>query len=77
MTHLDVHVELLRSGTAAHMSAICLPDVITHDQISQALPLRICILQAIKHGWWERPGNEAGGGGDTSIIIIAMEPLHS
>ena len=45
MTYLDIHVhvrvELLWLGTAAHVSAICLPDAITHDQISQALPLCI------------------------------------
>jgi len=41
------------------VSTICLPYVTARDQISQAFPLRICILYAIKYWRWERPGNEA------------------
>ena len=37
----------------------CLPDVTTHDLISQSFPLRICILQAIKYRRWGWPENEA------------------
>ena len=42
------------------VSTLCLPDVITHDQISQAFPRRIYIfiLEAIKYWQWEWPGNE-------------------
>jgi len=36
--------KLLLPGTAPRVSTICLPDVTAHDQISQAFPLRICIL---------------------------------
>jgi len=54
--------ELLQSGTVPGVSTLCLPDVTTHDQISQAFPLCICILQAIKH-WmgmaWEQGHNNA------------------
>ena len=39
------------------VSTICLSDITTCDQISQAFPLRICILQVIKEWRWERPGN--------------------
>ena len=31
----------------------------TRKQISQAFPLHICILQAIKYWRWEQPGNKA------------------
>jgi len=41
--------EVLRLGTAPCVSTICLPDVIARDQISQAFPLCICILQVIKY----------------------------
>ena len=37
------------SGTASRVSTLCLPDVTAHDQVSQAFPLCICILQAIKY----------------------------
>ena len=40
---------------------LCLPAVTTHDQIPQAFPLHICILQAIKQWRWEEHGNEATG----------------
>jgi len=40
--------ELLRLGTAPHVSILSLPDVTTHDQISRDFPFRICTLQAIK-----------------------------
>jgi len=33
------------SGTAPHVSTICLPDITTHDQISQA---HSCTWQVIK-----------------------------
>jgi len=46
------------SGTATHVSTICLPDVTTHGQISQAFLLCIWILQVIKYWGWEWPGNE-------------------
>ena len=35
-------------GTAPCVSTLCLPDITTHDQISQASPLHICTLQVIK-----------------------------
>ena len=41
------------------MSTFCLPNVTACDQISQAFPLNICILQAIKEWKWEWPGKEA------------------
>jgi len=41
------------------VSTICLPDVIARDQISQAFPLHIYILKAIKYWRWERPRNKA------------------
>ena len=34
-------------------------DVTTYDHNSQAFPLCVCILQAIKYWRWECPGNEA------------------
>ena len=34
-------------------------NVTTCDQISQAFPLHICTLQAIKYWRWKQPGNEA------------------
>ena len=40
-------------------SILCLPDIMTHDQTSQAFPLIICILQVLKELRWEWPGNEA------------------
>ena len=46
--------ELLLLGTAPCVSTLCLPDVTARDQISQAFPLRIDILQAIKYWRWER-----------------------
>ena len=46
-------------GHCPHVSTLCLPDVTTHDQLSQAFPLCICILQVIKYWRWERTGNEA------------------
>ena len=36
---------------------VCLPDVIARDQISQAFPCHVCILN---YWQWEWPGNEAG-----------------
>ena len=36
-----------------------LPDITASDQISQAFPLYICILQAIKYWRWEQTGNKA------------------
>ena len=49
-----------RETTVGHrprVSTICLPDVIAHDQISQAgLPPPYFIVE---YWWWERPGNEA------------------
>jgi len=44
----------LQPGTAPHVSTICPPNDTAHDQISQAFPLHICILQAIKH--WKGNG---------------------
>jgi len=44
---------IITIGTASHVSTLCLPDITTRDQISQA------ILQVIKHWRWERYGNEA------------------
>jgi len=43
----------------ACVSILCLPDVITCDQISQIFPLCFCILQAMNYWRWEWPGNEA------------------
>jgi len=40
----DTKWQLLLSGTAPHVSPMCPPDVTTCDEISQAFPLRICIL---------------------------------
>ena len=39
---------------------LCLHDAPSRDQISQAFPLHICMLQVIKD-WrrWEQPGKEA------------------
>jgi len=46
------------SGTAPRVSTFCLPDVTARDEISQAFPLRICILlsdQILEVGTaWER-----------------------
>jgi len=48
-----------------HCPTFCLPDVTVvvtvHDQISRTFPLRICILQDIKHYRWEWPGNKVRG----------------
>ena len=38
---------------------LCLHDVTSRDQISQAFNLHICILQVIKDWRWEHPGKEA------------------
>ena len=35
-------------GTAPCVSTLSLPDIMTHNQISQAFPLHICILEAVK-----------------------------
>ena len=56
---VNAKLELLWLDTAPHVSTVCLADVITHEQISQAFPLNICILQAIKYWRWEQQGNEA------------------
>ena len=40
----DMKCDLLLLGTTPRVSTICLPDVTARDQISQASPLRICIL---------------------------------
>ena len=52
----DVKRELILSGITPCVSTLCLPNITTRDQISQAFPLRICILQAIKYWRWERLG---------------------
>ena len=41
------------------MSTLCLPDDTTRNEISQALPLCVCILLVIKYLRWEWPDNEA------------------
>ena len=41
------------------LTSVYLTEPHARDQISQAFPLCICILQAIKYWRWERPGNEA------------------
>ena len=51
--------EVLPLGATPRVSTLCLPEA-AHDQISQAFPLRICILQEFKYWRWEQPGNEAG-----------------
>jgi len=51
--------ELLLFGTVPCVSTLCLPDVTTCDQVSQAFLPRTCILQVIKHWRWEGPGKEA------------------
>ena len=43
----------------SRMSTLCLPNVITCNQISQAFPFNICILQVIKDQRWEWLRNEA------------------
>jgi len=48
-------------GTAPSVSTHCLPYVTAREQISQAFPLHICVLQVIKYWRWEHPGNEAIG----------------
>ena len=47
------------TGTTPCLSTLCLADVITRDQFSQASPLQFWILQAIKNKRWKQPGNEA------------------
>jgi len=42
--------ELLRLGTASHVSTICLPDAIARDQISQAFPMYIFPYQILEVG---------------------------
>ena len=56
-----------------HPQCMCpLPDVTTHDQIIQAFPFCICILQVI-HDWsWELAGNEARG-----MIVWYMVDLQA
>ena len=54
-------------GITPQVSTICLPDVIIHDQISQAFPLYIYILQVIKYWRWEQSGNKAI---DTAYILL-------
>jgi len=51
-------------------STLCLPDVTAHDQIAQAFPLCICILQAIKFGMWEWPGNEPSLKYKEGVVVI-------
>ena len=46
-------------GTALCVSTMCLPDGTARDKISQASPPLYFILEAMKYGQWERPGNEA------------------
>jgi len=50
---------------------VCLPDVTAHNQISQAFPLHICILQVIKYWRWEQPGNEANRMPGNSLCVAA------
>ena len=58
VVHINVKPELSQSSTAPCVSTLCLPDITTHRQISQAFPLCICMLQAIKD-WRQRlPGND-------------------
>ena len=57
-----------RSGTVPGVSTLCLPNITTCDQIFQAFPLRICILQAIKYWRWEWPGNVA-----TEVLGLPLE----
>ena len=49
---IDVKQVLYRLSTWPRVSTLCLPDDIACDQVSQAFPCHICILQAIKHWWW-------------------------
>jgi len=51
--------ELLWLGSSLCVSTICLPDITTHDQISQAFPLHICLLQPITYWRWEWLENKA------------------
>ena len=39
---------------------LCLPDITAHDQISQAFPHCIFMLQEIKHWRWEWPATSLG-----------------
>jgi len=40
------------------VSTLCLPNITTRDQISQAFTFCICLLQAIKGQRWERAGED-------------------
>ena len=44
--------------TAPCVSTLCVHDITACDQMSQVIPLYICILQAIKYWRWEWPGNK-------------------
>ena len=50
--------ELLQSGTTPRVSTIMSTWHTAYDQISQAFPIYICILQVIKYWRWEWPGNK-------------------
>jgi len=42
------------SDTTPQVSTLCVPDITAHEHISQAFPLHICILHAIKY-WRHLP----------------------
>jgi len=54
---------------------LCLP-IIPHDQISQAFPLCICLLQVIKYWRWEQPGKEANAIIQTHHIAMTITLIH-
>ena len=55
----DMKQELLQLGSSLCVSTLCLPDITTRHQISQAFPLHICILQPIIYWSWEQLENKA------------------
>ena len=58
-------------GHFSCVSTICLPDVIAHDQISQAFPLHIYILRAIKTAG----GKGLGGGQFITMFTDCVQVL--
>jgi len=59
-----------------HLCVYPLSDITTRDQISQAFPPSICILEVIKYWRWERPGNEATSGLGMRLPLPLSSSAH-
>lgn len=72
----------LSAGTCSaehfeHTSTLCLPEIMTCDEISQAFRLHICLLKVIKYWKWQKSGNEAKGSIMIRKIISKLKMVKS